>query len=76
MIPIFWGALAFIFFNARESTATKLFWGVVHFTCPFWDLELPGYINFVALPFLNAALYSFVMLLWLQIKPDSGIAKS
>jgi hypothetical protein len=37
-VPIFWGVVSFIFFNAPESHWTDLYWNVVHVTCPAWLL--------------------------------------
>ena len=58
LAPIFWGILAFIFFNAAESFLTTLFWYLVYVTCPFWFL--PGRLGMWLMPFLNAALYVLI----------------
>lgn len=58
VVPILWGCASFLLFNMKESTASRLFWGTVYTTCPFW--VLPGLWGSVAMPFLNAALYGLV----------------
>jgi hypothetical protein len=55
-IPIFWGAMSFIFFSARESLWTNIYWGTVYVTCPFWLLPT-NTLTTVMMPVLNAILY-------------------
>ena len=61
MVPVFWGVLGFILFNARESIWTTLFWILVYITCPPWLVPetsmTPGW---VVAPILNACLYGTV----------------
>jgi hypothetical protein len=58
LLPILWGTLEFIFFNAHESVLTKVFFGIAYVTCPPW--LLPGFWGDIGSPFLNAALYGGV----------------
>lgn len=55
-VPIFWGILGFILFNAPESKWTDMFWDAVYITCPFW--AIPGLLGRFSMPFLNAGLYA------------------
>jgi hypothetical protein len=55
-VPIFWGILGFILFNARQSTWTDLFWNLVYITCPPWLLPENDW-SMVVTPLANAALY-------------------
>jgi hypothetical protein len=68
IMPLFWGVLAFLNFNAAESRSSDLFWDAVHITCPFWDLNLAGDADLFLLPCLNAALYGLVTFLFIRIK--------
>jgi hypothetical protein len=60
-VPIFWGVMSFIWFNAKESVWTTVYWYLVYVTCPSWLLDIPSILT----PVLNAALYgslAFVIL--------------
>ena len=61
LVPVFWGALGFIFFNAPESRWTDRFWALVYITCPPWLIPetslTPGW---VIAPILNACLYGSI----------------
>src|SRR5947208_16958895 len=67
-MPIFWGVLAFLNFNAPQSRSSDRFWDAVHITCPFWDLNLFGDADLFLLPCINAALYGLTAFLLLGMK--------
>jgi hypothetical protein len=70
-VPIFWGVAGFILFNLREGLLSRIFWGLVYFTCPFWSL--PADLIFTILtPFLNAALYGGLALLFFYVRNAAG----
>ncbi|MDR1968077.1 MAG: hypothetical protein LBQ32_05210 [Burkholderiaceae bacterium] len=69
-VPIFWGAMGFVFFSAPESLWVDLFWDAVYFTCPFW--ALPGDFGMICMPFLNATLYVCIGLLIRQVRVNWG----
>lgn len=58
LVPLWWGILSFVFFNAKESIWTNVYWGLVYATCPFW--YLPGDSGMVLMPILNAGLYALI----------------
>jgi len=57
-VPLFWGVLAFIFFNAPEGWFSRAFWNAVYFTCPFWTME--GEKALVLMPLLNGFVYAAI----------------
>jgi hypothetical protein len=58
-VPIFWGALSFILFNAPNSWWTDMYWNLVYITC--LSRLLPEYsASWVITPILNAVLYGAV----------------
>jgi hypothetical protein len=61
-VPIFWGLVGFILFNAKESTWTNIYWYSVYITCPPW-LILENSWSLFLTPFLNGVLYAGVALL-------------
>ena len=69
MVPVLWGVLGFVFFNAPESRWTDLFWFLAHTTCPF--LLLPetsiGWVDWLDAPILNACLYGSIGLVIARI---------
>ena len=58
VIPLFWGFVALVLFNMKESAASHAFWVLVYITCPFWFL--PGLWGSIAMLVLNAALYGLI----------------
>jgi hypothetical protein len=66
-LPIFWGILGFIFFNARESTWTDIYWYAVYISCPPWLLSETR-ISWLITPLLNGVLYAGVVLLISRIR--------
>jgi len=56
-IPIFWGTLSFVFFNARESVWTDIYWWAVYVTCPPW-LMPESALSWLITPLLNGLLYA------------------
>jgi hypothetical protein len=58
-VPIFWGALGLILFNAHNSRWTDMYWGLVDITCPSWLLPETS-ASWLITPILNAALYGTV----------------
>ncbi|HTC93439.1 MAG TPA: hypothetical protein VK699_08305 [Terriglobales bacterium] len=73
LMPLFWGILGFIFFNARNSRWTDFFWNAYHFSCPFWNIQ--GDIGFILTPLLNGFLYGFVTCLAVGLKSLVSFAK-
>ncbi len=67
VIPVFWGVASFVFFSARESVWTNVYWGLVYVTCPFWLLP-SNTTTTVMTPFLNAALYGGLAFLFLSTR--------
>ena len=61
-VPLFWGALAFALFNARESIWSNIFWWSVYVTCPPWLLP-EGALSWLITPLLNGAFYAGLALL-------------
>ena len=55
LLPIVWGGLEFVFFDAPESFLTKMFFFIAYATCPPWFIS--GFWGDIGSPFLNAALY-------------------
>jgi len=54
---VFWGILGFVFFTARESIWTDIFWCAVMITCPSWELPETGW-SWLVTPALNGVLYA------------------
>lgn len=67
VIPVFWGVVSFIFFSAKESIWTDVYWRVVYVTCPFWLLP-SNTTTTVMTPFLNAILYGGLAFLLLSTR--------
>ena len=61
-VPIFWGALAFLTFNAPQSKWTDAFWNTVYITCPPWLLPESQYqwISSIDTPLVNGLLYGAI----------------
>ena len=60
-MPVFWGGLGFILFNAPEGRLSDLFWDSVYITCPPWLIPEESPLgNWLVTPFLNALLYASV----------------
>jgi hypothetical protein len=55
LVPLFWGVLGFLLFNVPEGSLSRLFWGAVYVTCPFWLIE--GSKALVLMPILNGTMY-------------------
>ncbi len=60
LVPLFWGILGFLLFNVPEGLGSRLFWGAVYVTCPFWIIE--GNKALVLMPLLNGSAYA--LLFW------------
>jgi hypothetical protein len=60
-VPVFWGALSFVLFNAKQSPWTDAYWHLVYTTCPPWLLNIPSLL----VPVLNAALYVLLVSVFL-----------
>ena len=58
LLPIIWGGLEFIFFNAHDSVLVRLFYAAAYVTCPPWFI--PGFWGDMGSPLLNALLYSVI----------------
>jgi hypothetical protein len=61
-VPIFWGAMSFIVFGARESRSTDLYWNLVYITCPPWLLPENSWSMWIT-PIANAFLYALAAFL-------------
>jgi hypothetical protein len=61
-VPIFWGIMGFLAFNARNSKWTELFWKAVYITCPGWLLPENDWSMLIT-PLANAVLYGLIALL-------------
>jgi hypothetical protein len=61
VVPIFWGVVSFIFFNARESIWTTIYWYTVYATCPSWLLPETDF-SWLVTPLLNGVLYAGIAL--------------
>jgi hypothetical protein len=60
-VPIFWGVLAFVTFNAPQNAMSDMFWLTVDRTCPPWLITGTSiFARSLATPLLNAALYGSV----------------
>lgn len=55
LVPLFWGVLGFLLFNVPEGSLSRLFWGAVYVTCPFWAIE--GNKALILMPVLNGSMY-------------------
>ena len=62
MVPVFWGVLSFILFNARQSLWTDVYWYLVYITCPPWLLPETSlsWLDLLDTPVLNACLYGSI----------------
>jgi hypothetical protein len=70
LVPVFWTVVGFLFFTARESIWTNLYWKAVHGTCPLWVLNFPDGIDVIAQPLLNAMVYGGVLMLYCKVKEE------
>ncbi len=61
-VPVFWGVLSFIFFNAPNSWWTDAYWYLVYITCPSWLVPETS-ASWLITPILNACLYGSVALI-------------
>jgi hypothetical protein len=59
LVPLFWGILGFLLFNVAEASLSRLFWGAVYLTCPFWVIE--GNKALVLMPVLNGIMYCAIV---------------
>jgi hypothetical protein len=64
-VPLFWGIISFILFNA-EGTWTTAYWYMVYATCPFW--MMPGLVGEILMPALNALFYAALSYCFLSIR--------
>jgi hypothetical protein len=62
LVPMFWGVMSFIFFTARESHWTDLYWNVVYVTCPAW-LSPESKWSMLITPLANTVLYGLIAFL-------------
>jgi hypothetical protein len=60
-VPILWGIVSFIFFNARESIWTDIYWYTVYATCPSWLLPETK-LSWLVTPLLNGVFYAGIAL--------------
>jgi hypothetical protein len=57
-VPIFWGVVSMITFNAKESTWSSAYWWCVYITCPAWLLK--GDWSMVLTPVVNGLMYGIL----------------
>jgi hypothetical protein len=67
MVPVFWGVLSFILFNAHESLWTDIYWYLVYITCPSWLLPESS-LSWLVTPLLNACLYGSIAMVIVLIR--------
>ena len=58
-VPIFWGVLSFVLFNAPQSRWADAYWDAVYVTCPPWLLPESA-ASWVLTPVANAIIYGAV----------------
>jgi hypothetical protein len=70
MVPVFWGVLSFILFNAHQSLWTDVYWLLVYITCPFWLLPDTSisWVDWLDTPVLNACLYGSIAIVIVRIR--------
>jgi hypothetical protein len=68
-VPMFWGVVGFILFNARESRWTDIYWYTVYISCPPWLLPENNWSWLLTL-LLNGVLYAGVALLVSTVRED------
>ena len=70
MVPVFWGVLSFILFNARQSLWTDVYWYLVYVTCPFWLLPESSisWVDLLDTPVLNACLYGSIAMVIVHVR--------
>jgi hypothetical protein len=61
LVPLFWGILGMLFFNAPEGWFSRAFWRAVYVTCPFWIIG--GEKALVLMPLFNGLMYAALALL-------------
>jgi hypothetical protein len=44
-VPLFWGVMSFIWFDASESLWTTAYWYLIYATRPFWLLDMPSILT-------------------------------
>ena len=54
LVPVFWGIMSFVLFNANGRW-TNVYWSLVYLTCPFWLIS--GNAGTILAPILNGGLY-------------------
>jgi len=69
-VPIFWGVISLITFNAPDSVWADRYWKLVYITCPSWLLPENG-ASWLITPLVNAALYGGVAFIILSIAQES-----
>jgi hypothetical protein len=60
-VPIFWGIVSFIFFNATDSIWTDIYWYTVYATCPSWLLPETKF-SWLVTSLLNGVFYAGIAL--------------
>jgi|SRR5579862_311138 len=74
-VPLFWGILGFLNFNAHESVWIDIYWNAVYITCPSWMITGSSIGSDLLMMILNAALYgSLAVLIMSMFKAVRQIA--
>lgn len=69
IVPIVYGFIEMLFFNAQDTLLVEFFAGwLPRILCPAWMLADGSAFWFIAIPFLNAATYALIAYLLLQTK--------
>lgn len=66
LVPIFWGILSFLLFNA-EGWFGDIYWKLVYITCPFWLIS--GEKALVLMPLLNGCTYAYIAVVIAKLRP-------
>jgi hypothetical protein len=69
LVPLFWGVLGILLFNIPEGSLSRLFWGAVYLTCPFWVIE--GNKALILMPVLNGTMYCAIVAMFAQLHRGS-----
>jgi hypothetical protein len=69
LVPLICGFVQMLLFNAKDTAfANFLCYQLPYWMCPPWGLGNGSAFWFVAIPFLNSALYGSIIYLWIAAK--------
>ncbi len=69
LVPLLWGVLSFLLFNLREGWLSRVYWGAVYITCPFWFIE--GQKAMFLMPILNGFMYALLAIIFVKLRGAS-----